>query len=614
MDGQPDRTPGLRRQGPRDRGSVCTPTRALRARPVRRMSVQPQPRVLPTAARSLTRRPDLDAPESFDLAAAEVGILDRRLVLDARVRDPLPCGLNQVCIGAPARALARLAECAHRCGGNGVHSGDGRLSEFGSSPSEPERRTKRCEAGFSKTCRISLQQAVPAPAQPDDGRSVSDRAVATSSSRPRLSAPRRLSYSYDAVILRTHTVEWRHGPDRVRRRLRPTRPDRLRARSRPARGGHGRGARGVLAGALAAAVRALRIRSAVVIAVDRRGARVDPLRRTARVGLGDLRSARFWLRPRAGMVRWDGGRRPIDPRARRCNSRDRNRRCRPDDRRAPIIELFARVDRSDAGSVRVADAPSRAQARRRRDGSRSSRSAAAPDAARSPPNSPACSPPAAATAIQRPRSRSSTSTCRSPTVAVRLGTPEKTLLDFALAPPEDRSVVDFMVTHASGARVLLGPQRAVNPEWPVTPRSCARCCASSTWRASTWSVLDVSPELSPLNTTALSACDDVFVVVVPTAGGVQDAYRSTEALAPPRAPPSAALHRQSIASRTPTSAEPMADLGGQLVGDIPEDDARGHRRERASPRRARRDRAWPRSRSAVLRAGSAASCAPHGRA
>ena len=54
-------------------------------------------------------------------------------------------------------------------------------------------------------------------------------------------------------------------------------------------------------------------------------------------------------------------------------------------------------------------------------------------------------------------------------MSVRLGAPERTLLDYALAPPEDRSVSDFMFTHASGARVLLGSQRAVNPDWPVTP-------------------------------------------------------------------------------------------------------------------------------------------------
>ena len=119
---------------------------------------------------------------------------------------------------------------------------------------------------------------------------------------------------------------------------------------------------------------------------------------------------------------------------------------------------------------------------------------------------------------------------RSPSVAVRLGTPEQTLLDFALAPPDERRVTDFMVTHASGAHVLLGPQRPSTLSGRSRPRSSVKCFASSIWRASTSSSSTSRPELSPLNTTALCACDDVFVVVVPTAGGVQDAYRSTEAL------------------------------------------------------------------------------------
>jgi MinD-like ATPase involved in chromosome partitioning or flagellar assembly len=160
---------------------------------------------------------------------------------------------------------------------------------------------------------------------------------------------------------------------------------------------------------------------------------------------------------------------------------------------------------------------------------------------------------------------------RSPTVGVRLGAPEQTLLDYALAPPEDRSVADFMITHASGARVLLGPQRAVNPEWPVTPALLREVLRELDMEGFDLVVLDVSPDLSPLTTAALSACDDVFVVVVPTAGGVQDAYRSTEALR--RLGLRHQLRYIVNRSRPGTDlAEPMADLGGQLVGDIPDDD------------------------------------------
>jgi MinD-like ATPase involved in chromosome partitioning or flagellar assembly len=161
---------------------------------------------------------------------------------------------------------------------------------------------------------------------------------------------------------------------------------------------------------------------------------------------------------------------------------------------------------------------------------------------------------------------------RSPTVGVRLGAPEQTLLDYALAPPEDRSVTDFMIIHASGARVLLGPQRAVNPEWPVTPALLREVLRELDMESFDLVVLDVSPELSPLTTAALCACDDVFVVVVPTAGGVQDAYRSTEALR--RLGLRHQLRYIVNRSRPGTDlSEPMADLGGQVIADIPDDDA-----------------------------------------
>jgi MinD-like ATPase involved in chromosome partitioning or flagellar assembly len=161
---------------------------------------------------------------------------------------------------------------------------------------------------------------------------------------------------------------------------------------------------------------------------------------------------------------------------------------------------------------------------------------------------------------------------RSPTVGIRLGTPEKTLLDYALTPPEDRAVTDFMITHASGARVLLGAQRAVNPEWPITPALLREVLRELDMDGFDLVVLDVSPELSPVNTAALCACDDVFVVVVPTAGGVQDAYRSTEALR------RLGLRQQLryIVNRSTTGTDltvPMADLGGQVIADIPDDGA-----------------------------------------
>ena len=86
---------------------------------------------------------------------------------------------------------------------------------------------------------------------------------------------------------------------------------------------------------------------------------------------------------------------------------------------------------------------------------------------------------------------------RSPSVAVRLGTPERTLLDYALAPPEDRSVIDFMVATRPGARVLLGPQRAVNPEWPITPALLREVLRELDMEGFDLVVLDVSPGAVP---------------------------------------------------------------------------------------------------------------------
>ena len=161
---------------------------------------------------------------------------------------------------------------------------------------------------------------------------------------------------------------------------------------------------------------------------------------------------------------------------------------------------------------------------------------------------------------------------RSPSVAIRLGTPERTVVDYALAPPEDRAVIDFMVRHTSGARVLLGPQSVVNPEWPVTPALLREVLRELDMEGFDLVVLDICPELNPLTTTAICACDDVFVVVVPTAGGVHDAYRSTEALR------RLGLRHQLryIINRSRASTdlgEAMGDLGGQVIGDIPDDDA-----------------------------------------
>ena len=278
-------------------------------------------------------------------------------------------------------------------------------------------------------------------------------------------------------------------------------------------------------------------------------------------------AGRFWLRPRQGAVHFEFASSKPDPAPGAPQRASVEMPAAP--KPAPIIDLF--------GPRKASTIPERARstAPRSRDGSRrvtffslrggTGRSTLATELA--------CLIAAGHTDDHpAPRVALIDLDLRSPTVAVRLGIPEKTLLDFALTPPDDRSVIDFMVDHASGARVLLGPQRPVNPEWPVTPALIREVLRELDMEGFDLVVIDLSPELSSVNKAALTACDDVFVVVVPTAGGVQDAYRSTEALR--RIGLRHQLRYILNRSRVDTDlSEPMADLGGQLVGDIPEDDA-----------------------------------------
>ena len=192
-------------------------------------------------------------------------------------------------------------------------------------------------------------------------------------------------------------------------------------------------------------------------------------------------AARFWLRPHEGTVRCDGG---IDGAPATVSeppptARDDVLIAGP----APIIELFAPRTTTPVRRFATPVTPGARSGSRRitffslRGGT--GRSTLATELACLLAASRSDDHPAPKVALID-------LDLRSPTVAVRLGTPEKTLLDFALAPPEDRRVVDFMIAHASGAHVLLGPQRAVNPGVAGHARTrCVRCCASSTWRVST---------------------------------------------------------------------------------------------------------------------------------
>lgn len=159
---------------------------------------------------------------------------------------------------------------------------------------------------------------------------------------------------------------------------------------------------------------------------------------------------------------------------------------------------------------------------------------------------------------------------RSACVAARLGMTHGGLTDYATAPPDERRLDDFLATHQSGLRALLGPSRSTNPDWPVTPPVLREVLRELDLSGVSIVVVDVAPEMNALTVAALRAADDVYVVLVPTATGIHDAYRTTEQ-----------LRRLGLRDRLRYVVNradgrvdlrvAMNDLGGRLVAAIPED-------------------------------------------
>jgi MinD-like ATPase involved in chromosome partitioning or flagellar assembly len=161
---------------------------------------------------------------------------------------------------------------------------------------------------------------------------------------------------------------------------------------------------------------------------------------------------------------------------------------------------------------------------------------------------------------------------RSPSVSVRLGIPHRTVLDFGLASPRTRRLLDYMVRHRSGVHVLLGPAAPLASEWPVNPALLREVLRELDIEGFDVVIMDLSPELSPLTTAALTSADDVLVLLTPTAGGIHDAYRTTESLRGLGLRHSLRYVINRARSDTDVS-EPIADLRGQILGEIPEDDS-----------------------------------------
>jgi len=158
---------------------------------------------------------------------------------------------------------------------------------------------------------------------------------------------------------------------------------------------------------------------------------------------------------------------------------------------------------------------------------------------------------------------------RSATVSVRLGIAQPTLADYVARGSDPAHLDACMVRHSSGVRALLGMPKPVGP---LESARVAEIVHQLERDGAQFIVIDVSGDVDAVTTWVLSAAHDVFVVLTPTASGVQDAYRTT-----------AALRRLGLAHKLRYVVnrargnvdldEVMGDLGGRICAVIPYDPA-----------------------------------------
>ena len=163
---------------------------------------------------------------------------------------------------------------------------------------------------------------------------------------------------------------------------------------------------------------------------------------------------------------------------------------------------------------------------------------------------------------------------RSATVSVHLGIPQPTVWDFIVSGHDNADrIADYMVSHPSGLRALLGPPKPLSTAGAaLEPARVAEIVHQLERDGTHFIIIDISGDLNAVTTWVLSAVHDIYVVLTPTASGVQDAYRTTEA-----------LRRQGLGSKlryvvnrargSNELSETMGDLGGKIVATIPYDTA-----------------------------------------
>ena len=162
---------------------------------------------------------------------------------------------------------------------------------------------------------------------------------------------------------------------------------------------------------------------------------------------------------------------------------------------------------------------------------------------------------------------------RSATVSVRLGIPHPTIWDFVIDEKAlAENVDDYLVVHRSGLRALLGPPKPIAAGRGIEPARIAEIVHQLESEGYHFIFFDIAADFDAVSTWVLGAVHDVFVVITPTASGVQDAYRTTEALRR-----MGLRHKLSyVVNRARPGydvREVMTDLGGTLRASIPYDPA-----------------------------------------
>ena len=161
---------------------------------------------------------------------------------------------------------------------------------------------------------------------------------------------------------------------------------------------------------------------------------------------------------------------------------------------------------------------------------------------------------------------------RSANVAVRLGVPQPTVWDWLVTGNADVThVEDFMVSHPSGLRALLGPQKTLGTgAGALEPEHVADIVHELERKGTHFIIIDIAADTGTVPQWVLNNVHDIFIVLNPTARGVQDAYRSTEYLR--RA---GLRHKLSYVVNRAKSTAPlqvaMGDLGGRIAASIPYD-------------------------------------------